>query len=84
MAMQPKQDKQSSFFDLAIQQRGTTNRVLETIDHSIETGFLPAAPQTGACAWCDYSAVCGPYEETRVKRKPSDRLEPLIEIRHSP
>ncbi len=70
--------------------RSTTNRaqrlrrVLETIDRSIEEGFLPAAPQTGACALCDYSAVCGPYEETRVKRKQADRLDPLIEIRHSP
>jgi hypothetical protein len=33
---------------------------------------------------CDYTAVCGPYEETRVKRKQPDRLDPLIEIRHSP
>ncbi|MGP0076438.1 MAG: PD-(D/E)XK nuclease family protein [Bryobacteraceae bacterium] len=66
------------------QARGRLRRVLETIDRSIELGFLPAAPQTGACALCDYSAVCGPYEETRVKRKQSDRLEPLIEIRHSP
>jgi CRISPR/Cas system-associated exonuclease Cas4 (RecB family) len=64
--------------------RGRLRRVLETIDRSIEEGFLPAAPQTGACAMCDYSAVCGPYEETRVKRKQPDRLDPLIEIRHSP
>jgi ATP-dependent helicase/nuclease subunit B len=64
--------------------RGRLRRVLETIDRSIEEGFLPAAPQTGACALCDYTAVCGPYEETRVKRKQSDRLDPLIEIRHSP
>jgi ATP-dependent helicase/nuclease subunit B len=64
--------------------RGRLRRVLETIDHSIDQGFLPAAPQTGACAMCDYSSVCGPYEETRVKRKQPDRLEPLIEIRHSP
>jgi CRISPR/Cas system-associated exonuclease Cas4 (RecB family) len=64
--------------------RARLRRVLETIDRSIEEGFLPAAPQTGACAMCDYSAVCGPYEETRVKRKQPDRLDPLIEIRHSP
>jgi CRISPR/Cas system-associated exonuclease Cas4 (RecB family) len=64
--------------------RQRLRRVLETIDRSIEQGFLPAAPQTGACAMCDYSAVCGPYEETRVKRKQPDRLDPLIEIRHSP
>jgi CRISPR/Cas system-associated exonuclease Cas4 (RecB family) len=59
-------------------------RILEAIDRSIAEGFLPAAPQTGACGMCDYSAVCGPYEETRVKRKPADRLDTLIEIRHSP
>jgi len=64
--------------------RHRLRRVLEIIDRSIETGFLPAAPQTGACALCDYSAVCGPYEETRVKRKPSERLEPLVEIRRTP
>ncbi len=64
--------------------RARLGRVLETIDQSIEQGFLPAAPQTGACAMCDYSMVCGPYEEVRVKRKQSDRLEPLIEIRNSP
>jgi CRISPR/Cas system-associated exonuclease Cas4 (RecB family) len=64
--------------------RGRLGRILQTIDHSIAEGFLPAAPQTGACAMCDYTAVCGPYEETRVKRKQSDRLDPLIEIRHSP
>ncbi len=64
--------------------RGRLRRVLEIIDRSIEGGFLPAAPQTGACSMCDYTAVCGPYEETRVKRKQPDRLEPLIQVRHSP
>jgi ATP-dependent helicase/nuclease subunit B len=64
--------------------RGRLRRILQTIDRSIAEGFLPAAPQTGACALCDYTSVCGPYEETRVKRKQSDRLDPLIEIRHSP
>jgi ATP-dependent helicase/nuclease subunit B len=64
--------------------RGRLRRILQSIDHSIAEGFLPAAPQTGACSMCDYTAVCGPYEETRVKRKQSDRLDALIEIRHSP
>jgi len=58
--------------------------VLETIEQSIEEGFLPAAPQTGACAICDYRPVCGPYEEQRSKRKQPDRLEPLITIRNLP
>ena len=64
--------------------RARLRRIIEAIDRSIAEGFLPAAPQTGACGMCDYSAVCGPYEETRVKRKPADRLDTLIEIRHSP
>ena len=33
---------------------------------------LPArgARRAGACRWCDYRAVCGPYEELRIARKP--------------
>ena len=64
--------------------RARLRRVLETIDRSVENGFLPAAPQAGACGLCDYSAVCGPYEEIRVKGKQRDRLDPLIEIRALP
>lgn len=59
-------------------------RVLETIGRSIEDGFFPAAPQTGACIYCDYGAVCGPYEELRAKRKDQDRLEALTQIRNLP
>jgi len=80
--------QRGDFLDLDIplndDSRLRLRRVLEIIDRSIEEGFLPAAPQTGACALCDYSAVCGPYEETRVKRKLQDRLDPLNEIRNSP
>ena len=64
--------------------RERLSRVLATIDHAIEEGFLPAAPQAGACAICDYRPVCGPYEEQRSKRKQPDRLEPLITIRNLP
>lgn len=59
-------------------------RVLDTIDRALEEGFLPAAPKAGACAYCDYATVCGPYEEIRMKRKQPDRLEPLIQIRQLP
>ena len=59
-------------------------RVVDTIDESIENGFLPAAPKVGSCEHCDYRPVCGPYEELRSKRKPADRLEPLINIRNMP
>ena len=66
------------------QSRQRLARVLETIDAAIQEGFLPAAPQAGACALCDYRPVCGPYEERRSKRKIADRLEPLVTIRNLP
>ena len=66
------------------QSRDRLERVLATIGQAIEEGFLPAAPQRGACAICDYRPVCGPYEEQRAKRKQSDRLEPLVQLRNLP
>ena len=66
------------------QSRARLARVLATIGHSIKEGFLPAAPQRGACALCDYQPVCGPYEETRTRRKPPDRLEALVQLRNLP
>ena len=72
--------------------RQRLQRVLETIGRAIEDGFLPAAPQTGACGMCDYRPVCGPYEETRVKtqaprsagpigRGPESAMTPSVDIR---
>ena len=55
--------------------------LLESIDSHIARGFLPAAPDKGACERCDYRPVCGPYEELRVSRKPKKRLESIEEIR---
>ncbi len=69
---------------LDTQSRQRVARVLETIGRFVEDGFLPAAPQSGACVVCDYRPVCGPYEEQRSKRKLPDRLEPLINIRNLP
>jgi len=59
-------------------------RVLQTISDAIEEGFLPAAPQRGACVICDYRPVCGPYEEQRAKRKQPDRLDALVQLRNLP
>jgi ATP-dependent helicase/nuclease subunit B len=58
--------------------------VLQTVDEAIGNGFLPAAPAAGACERCDYSAVCGPYEEQRVGRKVRAPLEPLVNLRRLP
>jgi CRISPR/Cas system-associated exonuclease Cas4 (RecB family) len=63
--------------------RQRVNRALVIIQNSIESGFLPAAPQEGACDLCDYRLVCGPNEEIRVKKwKPE--IEPLRELRRIP
>jgi CRISPR/Cas system-associated exonuclease Cas4 (RecB family) len=57
---------------------------LEVVDRAIELGFLAAAPQEGACTWCDFRPVCGPNEAQRVTRKPDDRLRDLLELRSRP
>jgi ATP-dependent helicase/nuclease subunit B len=61
--------------------RNAIKKVIQLIDHSIETGFLPAAPRPKACQYCDYHVVCGPYEELRVDRKPDDKLEAVHDLR---
>jgi ATP-dependent helicase/nuclease subunit B len=57
---------------------------LEIVDRALELGFLPAAPSSGACTWCDFRAVCGPHEEQRVKRKAPERLGDLLALREKP
>ncbi len=59
-------------------------QALQGIAHSIETGFLVPAPSREACKNCDYRLVCGPYEETRISRKPQDLLQPLQQLRRIP
>jgi len=48
----------------------------ETLTHHFERSFFPAAPSKGACTYCDYRAICGPFEETRIKMK----KEPLVQL----
>jgi len=55
--------------------------VLRTIDQAVESGFLPAAPKTDGCKWCDFFSVCGPYEELRAGRKNPAPLAQLIRLR---
>jgi CRISPR/Cas system-associated exonuclease Cas4 (RecB family) len=57
---------------------------LEIIDRAIELGFLAAAPNERACAWCDFRPVCGPHEELRMSRKSAAPLRDLIELRSRP
>ena len=66
------------------QSRDALARVMTSVDRSIAEGFLPAAPREGACQYCDYRPVCGPYEESRIRRKSKDRLALLHELRETP
>lgn len=61
--------------------RRAAQLVADTIDQSIERGFLPAAPRDKACQWCDYRAICGPYEQHRVGLKKPGPLAPLNVLR---
>jgi RecB family exonuclease len=49
--------------------RRSAELVAEVVDSALEEPFLPAAPEEGACRFCDYRSVCGPYEELRTARK---------------
>jgi hypothetical protein len=66
------------------QNRAMAMEALTIVDRAIELGTLPAAPKEGACTWCDFRPVCGPTEEQRVARKPTDPLRDLIELRSRP
>ncbi len=62
----------------------TVTSVLTTIRQGLAEAFLPAAPEEGACGWCDFLAVCGSLEEVRTRNKPKDRLVQLKAIRELP
>lgn len=64
--------------------RGAAASVIDAVTVALRDAFLPAAPEHDACKWCDYKAVCGPYEETRVERKPIERLVALTRLRGLP
>jgi ATP-dependent helicase/nuclease subunit B len=61
--------------------RASAEIVLCTIDNSIAAPFLVPAPREKACDYCDFKEVCGPYEEIRIARKDSRRLEELKAMR---
>ncbi len=49
--------------------RRSAEVVLRTVDQGIAAGFLVPAPRERACDYCDFQAVCGPYEPIRLGRK---------------
>lgn len=71
-------------FELTPPKRAFFKQAMALIDGEIARGFLPAAPQRGVCAQCDYRPVCGPNEERRATRKDQDALDALLELRRMP
>lgn len=61
--------------------RGAARVVADALEQALAKPFLPAAPAKGACSYCDYRVVCGPYEEQRTSRKPSAELAALTRVR---
>lgn len=75
-------EEQSVPLDVAA--RSAAAEIATTIGDAIAEPFLPAAPDKNACENCDFRIVCGPYEERRVARKPTGKLEPLLTLRGAP
>ena len=71
-------------FDITPRHRAFFTHAMSIIDGQIDRGFLPAAPQSGACGMCDYLPVCGPNEERRTARKRREPLEALQDLRNIP
>ncbi|MEM7409701.1 MAG: PD-(D/E)XK nuclease family protein [Myxococcota bacterium] len=61
--------------------RDSAKQVVDAVGAALDEAFLPAAPEQGACRWCDYRAVCGPYEELRTRRKWQPALAGLDAVR---
>jgi CRISPR/Cas system-associated exonuclease Cas4 (RecB family) len=61
--------------------RRAADTVAKVIGKALSEGFLPAAPDAGACEYCEYRSVCGPYEELRTGRKSPERLHDLRALR---
>ena len=59
--MQPERDNQPTFFDLAVQQRGAANKVLETITREVD--FTEAERRVAATYGSGGRPACrvGPY-----------------------
>lgn len=64
--------------------RESAKMVADVIGDALDKGFLPAAPAKDECVWCDYKAVCGPYEEQRTRHKPKKELDRLVQLRKRP
>jgi ATP-dependent helicase/nuclease subunit B len=65
--------------------RDAADRVAAALGEALTRGFFPAAPNKGACRYCDYRPVCGPWEEERArKKKDGGELDALKALRKLP
>jgi hypothetical protein len=64
--------------------RKTGLQALEIVDRGVELAFLAAAPGAGACTFCDYRMVCGPFEERRAGKKNKGAMGDLLALRDLP
>ncbi|HUD98045.1 MAG TPA: PD-(D/E)XK nuclease family protein [Bryobacteraceae bacterium] len=71
-------------FDITAPRLAFFRHAMKLIDGEIARGFLPAAPQRGACDLCDYRPICGPLEERRTAKKDPDELDALQQLRNMP
>jgi hypothetical protein len=71
--------------DITPKSRALIGNLLAQIDAAVTSGFLPPAPRVQrrwiACEWCDFLAVCGPYEPIRMQRKNREKLAELERLR---
>ncbi|MEM8930790.1 MAG: PD-(D/E)XK nuclease family protein, partial [Acidobacteriota bacterium] len=64
--------------------RAAIDEVFTAVETALGEGQLPAAPNEGACTFCDYRMVCGPREEARIQRKRPEQLTALHRLRRLP
>lgn len=74
-------DFREAYVPLDAVARNSAQVLADTLTHHFDDGFFPAAPDDGACAFCDFRTVCGPYEEARAARKDPTRLAQLVKLR---
>lgn len=61
--------------------RAAAGTVIGIVGRALEQGFFPAAPNKGACRYCDFQVVCGAHEEARTARKRYEPLDELLTLR---
>ncbi|QQR91593.1 MAG: PD-(D/E)XK nuclease family protein [Myxococcales bacterium] len=57
----------------------------QSLDHALSEGFFVAAPEKGACRFCDYQTLCGQDEEWRTNElRDKKALLTLQRLRQTP